>query len=148
MKESPSHHAGIAALLVFGLGLLLVSFNLPPDHQEQALSLRWTGALVSVLGFLVMGLALSQSPPRKALFVAVAAIIYSGALAYHAAIHEITGTATYYHNILSKGDRGEPVSRETSPAKFRKATNLLWGGSGLFLGITVLSLAYYRRLVR
>ena len=119
MKESPSRYGGIAAVLVFGIGLL-------------AIGKIWVGVGVLAIGALVMAIALSPTAAGKALFVAIGALALCGVLAYNAASNEITGQATYHHG-LGRGSRSEPVTREASPAKFREATNLLWGWSILSL---------------
>jgi hypothetical protein len=146
MKESPSAYGGIAAVLVLGLGLLIVGLSLPPERHEQAVGMRWAGAVALVLGLVVMAVTLSQTPARKALYAAIGAMVYTGFFAYNAASNEITGTATYHLHVLAKGDKAEAVTRDTSPVKFRKATNFLWGGSGVCLGIAVIGLALNRKL--
>jgi hypothetical protein len=146
MKESPSAYGGIAAVLVLGVGLLIVGLSLPPERHEQAVGMRWMGAVALVLGLVVMAVSLSQTPARKALFVAMGAMVYTGFFAYNAAANEIAGTATYHLHVLAKGDKAEAVTRDTSPVKFRKATNFLWGGSGVCLGIAVIGLALNRKL--
>jgi hypothetical protein len=65
---------------------------------------------------------------------------------YLAASNEITGAATYHRDFMAKGDKGELVSRESAPAKFRAATNAWWGGGALCLGVTVISFTIYRKL--
>ena len=146
MKESPSAYGGIAAVLVLGVGLLIVGLSLPPERHEQAVGMRWMGAVALVLGLVVMAVSLSQTPARKALFVAMGSMVYTGFFAYNAAANEIAGTATYHLHVLAKGDKAEAVTRDTSPVKFRKATNFLWGGSGVCLGIAVIGLALNRKL--
>jgi hypothetical protein len=54
MKESPSAYGGIAAVLVLGLGLLIVGLSLPPERHEQAVAMRWMGAVGLALGLVVM----------------------------------------------------------------------------------------------
>lgn len=146
MKESPSAYGGIAAVLVLGLGLLIVGRSLPQDRHDQAVAMRWMGAVALVLGLVVMAVTLSQTPARKALYAAIGAMIYTGFFAYNAVSNEITGTATYHLHVLAKGDKAEAVARDISPVKFRKATNFLWGGSGVCLGIALVSLALNRKL--
>jgi hypothetical protein len=145
MKEKPAY-GGIAAVLVLGVGLLTVGLSLPPERHEQAAAMKWTGAVALVLGLVLMAVNLSQTPARKALYAAMGAMIYTGFFAYNAAANELTGTATYHRYFLAKGDKAEAVTRDTSPVKFRKATNFLWGGSGVCLGIAVISLALNRKL--
>src|ERR1039458_3480292 len=125
MKESPSAYGGIAAVLVLGLGLLIVGLSLPPERHEQAVAMRWTGAVALVLGLVVMAVALSQTPARKALFVAVGAMIYTGFFAYNAASNEITGTATYHLHVLAKGDKAEADTTDTSPVRSEEHTSEL-----------------------
>ena len=115
MTESPSRYGVIAAVLVFGIGLLAVGKT-------------WAGVGVLVLGTLAMAIALSPSASGKALFAAIGALVLSGVLGYQAASNEVSGTATYHHGF-GRGSRSEEVTREASPVKFREATNFLWAGS-------------------
>ena len=115
MTESPSRYGGIAAVLVFGIGLLAVGKT-------------WAGVGVLAFGAIAMAIALSPSASGKALFGAIGALVLSGVLGYQAASNEVCGTATYHHGF-GRGSRSEQVTREASPAKFREATNFLWVGS-------------------
>lgn len=108
--------------------------------------MRWYGAVVLIAGLLFLALTMSENPARKALAVALAAAIYGGIFSYHAASNEIAGTATYHRNFFQKGERGEKVTRDASPVKFRKATNTLWGGAVACLCITFVSFVFYRNL--
>jgi hypothetical protein len=67
--------------------------------------------------------------------VTIAAVIYGGAFAYFAASSEITGKTVFYHHLFSRGPQGEPVTRESSPMKFREATDYKWAASAACLGI-------------
>lgn len=136
----------MAAALVFGVGLLIVGFSLPPEQHDRAISMRWYGAAVLIAGMLFLALATFESPARKSLAIAVAATIYGGIFVYHAASNELSGTATYHRNFFQKGDRGEKVTRDTSPVKFRTATSTLWGGAAACLCITCVSFLSYRSL--
>jgi len=146
MKGSPSRYGGIAAVLVLGLGLMIVGFNLASEKHEQAVTMRWAGAVVLIFGLLVMAIILSQTPGRKALIAAIGAMIFSGFFAYYAASNEISDTASYHRDFLAKGDRVEAVTRDAAPVKFRKATNYLWAGSGFCLGIAIISFTFHCKL--
>lgn len=139
MRSSSSPYPGIAAVLVLGIGFLIVGFNLPANQHEQAAGFRWTGIIILLIGLLFLAIALSQTASLKALFAGIGATMLCGLFIYFAALNEITGTATYHRNFLAKHDTGEPVTRESSPAKFRTATNILWGGSALCFGAAVVS---------
>jgi hypothetical protein len=115
MTESPSRYGGIAAVLVFGIGL-------------RAVGKTSAGVGVLVFGAIAMAIALSPGGSGKALFAAIGALLLSGVLGYQAAYNEATGTATY-HRGFGRGSRSEQVTREASPDKFREATNFLWAGS-------------------
>jgi hypothetical protein len=115
MTESPSRYGGIAAVLVFGIGLLAVGKT-------------WAGVGVLVFGAIAMAIAFSPSASGKALFAAIGGLVLSGVFGYQAASNEISGTAIY-HQGFRRGSRSEHVTREASPAKFREATNFLWAGS-------------------
>ena len=115
MTESPSRYGGIAAVLVFGIGLLAVGKT-------------WVGVGVLVFGAMAMAIALSPSASGKALFTAIGALVLSGVFGYKAASNEVSGTAIYHHGV-GRRSRSEQVTREASPAKFREATNFLWAGS-------------------
>ncbi len=117
MNGSPSRYGGIAAVLIFGIGLLAVGKTL-------------AGVSVLVCGAVAMAVALSESTSAKALFVAIGALILGGLLGYQAISNEVTGTATYRHGF-GRGSWSEQVTRDNSPVKFRQATNLLWAGSML-----------------
>ncbi len=82
---------------------------------------------------------------RIALFVSIGALILAGNRLYTAASSEITGTATYSIGI-GRGQRGEHVTREQSPRKFRVATNLNWGWGAMALAASVGSFLFYRKL--
>jgi hypothetical protein len=146
MRGSPSQYGGIAAVLVLGVGLLIVGFNMPPEQHERAIELRWTGAFISVFGLLVMGISLSQTLALKALFVAIGATIGCGTFIYLAASNEISGTATYHSSFLAKDDKGEVVTRVSAPEKFRAATNVWWGGGALCFGVSVIGFTIYRKI--
>lgn len=85
---------------------------------------------------------------RRAIFVAIGALIIGGILAYNAASNEVTGEATYGYGFGRGGAwrRNEKVTREDSPAKFREATNLWWGLSGFCLIVSVASFWFYRKI--
>jgi hypothetical protein len=129
MVEGPFKYGGIAALMVFGVGLLLVGKI-------------WPGLGVLGFGGLVMAVTFLPSTTGKVLSVAVGALIASGVFAYLAASNEVTGTATYQSGI-----RGSlvTVTRQASPAKFREVTNLRWGISGFCLLASVVGFVLCRK---
>jgi hypothetical protein len=130
MIESPSKYGGFAAVMVFGLGLLIVGK---------------TGAGLSVLGFgiCVMAITLSPTAAGKSIAVAIGSLICGGVFAYHAASNEFTGKATYQPGIRGSS---VAVTREDSPSKFREVTNFRWGVSGFCLAVSVVSFIFYRKL--
>ena len=132
MTESPSRYGGIAAVLVFGIGLL-------------ALGKTWPGVGVLVFGGIAMAIALSPSASGKALFAAIGVLVLSGVLGYQAAFNEISGTATYHHGF-GRRSRPEQVTREAWPTKFREATNLLWAGSIICVVGGVIAFRYSRKV--
>ena len=118
-------------MLLLGIGLL-------------ATGKMWAGLSVLVIGTLAMAVVLSPTKAGKIFFVALGLLLGSGGLAFQAASNEITGKATYYHPGVGRNFvRSESVTKETSPAKFRDASNLLWGGSilGLLAGVAFLRLS-------
>jgi len=74
----------------------------------------------------VLAITVAPTASGKALVTAIAAIFFCAVFGYQAASNEITGKAIY-HKLVVRGSLPEPVTREASPAKFREATNLLWG---------------------
>jgi len=81
---------------------------------------------------------------RIALLVTVCATLLGGGLIYKAARNEISGVATYYTG--RKSDRGELVTRESSPAKFRSATNAFWVAGSLCLVASAIGCLFFRKL--
>lgn len=129
MIEGPSKYGGIAAVMVFGVGLLIVGKT-------------WIGLSVLGIGVFVLAVALLPTAAGKTISVAIAALICSGAFAYHAASNELTGKATYQPGIRGSAT----VTREGSPSKFREVTNLRWGESGFCLVVSVVGFIFYRKL--
>ncbi len=132
MNNSPSRYGGIAAVMVFGIGLL-------------ALGRTWAGVAVLGFGVLVMTIALAPSLAARLAFLAIGALICSGVLAFKAASNEITGKATYC-DIFTRHSHAEPVTRQDSPTKFRRATNVLWVGAILCVLGGVWAFSVARRL--
>jgi|SRR6516164_1713100 hypothetical protein len=130
MTEGPSKYAGFAAVMVFGVGLLLVGKV-------------WSG--LGVLGFagLLMALAILPTASAKLLSLAVGALICGGVFAYVAASNEITGTTTYQPGIRG---RSVTVTRQEAPEKFREVTNFRWGMTGFFLLASVAGFVLCRKL--
>ena len=87
-----------------------------------------------------------KSVRRIALLVAVVAFLFSGITSYHAAHNEITGTAIYRRPTGAKGSTPEPVTRESSPTKFRSATNSLWMMGGFSLMVAIIGITFFRKL--
>jgi hypothetical protein len=129
--NNPSQYAGIAAVFVFGVGLLIIGKT-------------WTGITILGVGVFLLGFALAPSTSAKALFIAIGALVCCAALSYQAALNEVTGRAIYHHGF-GRGSRSEPVTREDSPAKFREATNLIWGFSIASALVGVCGFIYYRK---
>ncbi|MDB6111421.1 MAG: hypothetical protein JWR69_3171, partial [Pedosphaera sp.] len=103
----------------------------------------WLGVAALGLGTVAMAITLAPTLAGKAFFAASGALICSGVVAYHATSNEFTGKAVY-HEWVGLGSTSEPVTRESSPVKFRQATNLLWGVSGLCLMIAAAGFLFYR----
>ena len=77
---------------------------------------------------------------RFALLGGIAGLVLFFVVGYFAVRNEATDNAGIrYH-------RGEKVTREESPDKFRSATNLLWTWSGFWLIVSVAGFVFYRRL--
>ncbi len=117
-------------MMLLGIGLLLMGKT-------------WAG--IGVLGFGIFVLAIALSPPAvAALLLVIGALLFSGVLAYHAASNEFTGKAVYYS--MGRGTRGEPVTRESSPDKFRRATNVLWAMSGFGFMAAAACFTFHRKV--
>lgn len=78
------------------------------------------------------------------MLVTICSALLGGVLIYKATHNEITGSATYYTG--RKSDKGEPVTRENSPDKFRRATNVYWATGSLCLLVSALGFMFFRRL--
>src|SRR5439155_26859114 len=125
-------YGGIAAVLVWGIGLLAVGKT-------------WSGVFVLVMGAVAMAVALSSTLGAKALFVAIGALICTGLFAYRAGSNELTGKAIYYRSVGTRAGRSEPVTRKDSPAKFREATDFLWAESVGCLLVGIVAFNFYRK---
>ena len=130
MTESPSKYAGFAAVMVFGVGLLLVGKV-------------WSGLGVLGFGGLLMAVAILPTATGKIFSLSIGALLCSGVFAYFAASNELTGTATYQPGIRG---RLVSVTRQEAPAKFREVTNFRWGVSGFFLLAGVVGFVLCRKL--
>src|SRR5215212_5175026 len=107
MIEGISKYGGLAAVFVFGTGLLIVGFNLPVERHAQAVSMRWAGAFA--LAFGVLAMIIQAGWISRALVVSVLGAICAAALVFSAAHSEITGRTVYHHNFLARhGWRTEP----------------------------------------
>ena len=131
-------------MFVLGVGLLIVGFNLPAERHAQAVSMRWTGALVLAFGLFAM--VIQTGWISRALVVSLAATICTAALAFSAGRSEITGRAVYHHNFLMRhGWRTEPVTRQEKPEMFREATNVRWTLSIVCAAVSIGSFVFYRK---
>jgi hypothetical protein len=146
IKSNPSQYAGLAAVFVFGVGLLIVGFNLPVERYDQAVSMRWTGAFVLVFGLAVLAFSIFGNRISQPLFFSVVAAICSAYLVYSAARSEITGKTVYHHNFLGRTrSRKEPVTRDAAPTMFREATNVRWGLGAACALASIAAFVYYRK---
>ena len=143
---SGRHHSigGLAAVFVFGAGNLIVAFSLPPEMHERAVSMMYLGFTTLAVASFLLAVALARNTSTKFLLWSLATMTCAGMLAYHAARNEITGTATY-HASFGKHSTAEAVTRDSSPAKFRVATNLLWGAGIVCLGVAAVTFTCYRK---
>jgi|GEM_PF-4614759 len=130
MIEGPSKYGGIAAVMVFGVGLLIIGKTS-------------TGLEVLGVGILATAVMCAPTLAAKVFFLAVGALVCSGTFAYSAASSEITGRAADL-----PGMRGKvvTVTRVDSPSKFREVTNVRWGASGFFLIVGGMGFLYSRKL--
>jgi hypothetical protein len=115
LNQTSFRFAGVAAMLVFAIGLF-------------AIGKFWIGLGVLVFGLLAAAIATTASLSARALFGGVGGVIVGVVLGYQAASNEINGIATYHHRFGRHSLR-ESVTRQSSPVKFREATNSLWAGS-------------------
>jgi hypothetical protein len=129
MIEGSSKYGGIAAVMVFGVGLLIVGKIL-------------TGLAVLGVGVLALPVMGAPTLAAKAFFLAVGALVCSGAFGYRATSNEITGKAIY---VQGKA-KIVTVTRQDSPAKFREVTNVSWAISGFCLIVSGLGFDYSRNL--
>ena len=138
---NPSKYGGIAALFVFGVGSLIVGFSLPAERHDQAVSLRWTGALV-----LTFGVVFVTGWFNRVLMTSIAAMICAIALLFSAARSETTGKAIYHHRFLLRGGgRSEAITRQEKPEMFREATNARWALSIFLVAVSIGSFMFYRK---
>jgi hypothetical protein len=128
MYKGPGEYAGLAAVFVFGVGMLIVGFSLPATRHDQAISMRWTGVTVLTIGILAMSIMLAPTLSARMVVMSLGIALLSGAFAWHAASNEWTGKAFYHHGV-GKSSWVEFVTRRGAPEKFREATNFLWGAS-------------------
>jgi len=131
MRKSQSLYGGSVAVLVLGIGFIVIGKV-------------WAGLATLAVGSAAMGVALAPSASGQALFVSFGAVILAGLLGYRAISNEITGTATYRGS--RRFSRPELVTRDASPAKFRQATNFLWAGSILCLAVGAVAFGFSRKL--
>ena len=77
--------------------------------------------------------------------VALIGLIVCGLNAYRAVSNELTGKAVYGTGI-GRTSRHEHVTRESSPAKFRQATNFIWVSSGFSLVVSIGAFLFFRKI--
>lgn len=135
---------GLVAVFVFGVGNLIVAFSLPAEMHERAVSMMYLGFTVLAVASFLLAVALCRNLSIKFLLWSITAILCAGMLVYHATHNEVTGTATYRR--FGKHDTAELITRESSPEKFRVATNLLWGAGIICLGVAAITFTFYRKL--
>ena len=130
MSGNPSKYAGPAAVMVFGVGLLIKGDILG-------------GLVVLGAGILVLAIVWAPTLVSRAFFLAIGALVCSGVFVYRAASNEISGTAQY-----SPGIRGRSITitRADAPAKFRELTNQNWAIGGCCLMVGGIGLMYCRKL--
>ncbi|MDB6020517.1 MAG: hypothetical protein JWQ04_374 [Pedosphaera sp.] len=144
MNRGLSAYSGVAAVMVLGVGNLIVGFSLPPAMHERAVSMIHFGFGALGLALFILAIAVSSSMTTKFLIASAAAGLCAGILAYNAMRNELTGTATY-HTFWRRHDVAEAVTRAGSPAKFHEATNLLWGAGIICFGAAAATFACYRK---
>jgi hypothetical protein len=83
---------------------------------------------------------------RVALVVAVVASIVAAINACRAVHNEFTGAAIYHRQTGYRHWTSEPVMRESSPDKFRSATNSIWAMTGAAAALAVIGVVYFRKL--
>jgi hypothetical protein len=135
MSETPSRYGPIIVAVLFGIvmgALFLMTGKI------------LSGLFIWSLVALVIAHALSPDVSMSLLIATIAAVVYSGAFVYFAASSEITGKAIYYHSY-GRVIVGEPVTRESSPVKFREATNYKWAASVVCLGIGTVTFLSHRK---
>jgi hypothetical protein len=132
VNDSPSRYGGIAAVFVLAIGLMAVG-------RAAA------GIGVLSFGILAMAMMLCPSGSGKILFAGIGAVMLGAVFAYNATSNEITGTAIYLRPIR-KGWTSVSVTRESSPAKFREATNYLWVGTLLCMVGGFVAFNLYRKV--
>jgi hypothetical protein len=144
MNDSPSKYGGLAAVFVFGTGLLIVGFSMPLEQHARAVSMRWAGA--AALAFGVFAMTIQGGWISRALVVSIAATICTAALLFSATRSEITGSAVYHHDFLSRrGGRTESVTRQEKPEMFREATNVRWAFCIVCAVMSIGSFMFYRK---
>ena len=79
---------------------------------------------------------------RTAGIVALLLGLYGGYGIYTAVSWEITGKGFY----TPRHYKGEVVTREGSPLKFRQATNRVWTWSTVCLVVATINFTFYRKL--
>jgi len=117
--------------MVLGVGLI-------------AIGRTWIGIAIILYAGIMFGISMSPTETGKAFFINLGAIICAGLFAYNASTDEFTGKAVYI-TWLGRHPTSEAVTRESSPVKFRQATNLLWAGGICAFGVAAISFIYYRR---
>ena len=124
--------------VAIGFGLVAGTLLLVQGHTLTGLF---------VLGLTAFITALIFSPDASARFLigTIAALICSAGFAFFAAESEMTGKAVYYRSY-GRVFVGDPVTRQDSPAQFRRATNYKWTLCILCAGVAFATFSCRRRL--
>jgi len=130
MNANPTKYGGPVAVIVFGVGLLIIGDTL-------------RGLAVLGAGILVLAVVWAPTLSSRTFFLALGALVCSAIFAYRAASNEISGTAKYLPGIRG---RSITVTRADSPAKFREVTNQDWAVGGCCLIVGSIGLMYCRKL--
>ena len=131
MREGPSHYAGVVAAFFFALAMFFLGRIVE-------------GICIVAFAVLWLSLALSSEWSTRALIIGIAAFIASGLFAWKATTNERTGNAVYTLGF-GRGATHEQVTRESSPKKFREATNLIWGFSVFSAAVGVAAVLFYKK---
>jgi hypothetical protein len=107
-----------------------------------------TGSGLGMLGLAVVvaGLSFSSSASAGLLITTIATVVCRVAFACSAVRSEITGKTVQYHGGRGGFGFTRPVTRQDSPETFRSCTNWRGALSIGFIGFSIVSFRFYRRL--